>query len=80
MGGRPQGGHQVPVSRLVEGHKQPLPLIELDMMECVCALTFRLVRLAEPKALYFSTTFCWYAVAQPRDYDCLSPPLPRVSY
>jgi hypothetical protein len=30
-GGRPQGEHQVPASRLIEDHEQPLPSIEPDM-------------------------------------------------
>jgi hypothetical protein len=33
VGGRPQGEHQVPVSTLIEGHEQPLPSIELDMID-----------------------------------------------
>jgi hypothetical protein len=37
--GQPQVEHQVPVSRLVEGHEQPLPSIEPDMID----------NLAEPK-------------------------------
>jgi hypothetical protein len=32
-GGRPQGEHQVPASRLIEGHEHPLPSIELDTID-----------------------------------------------
>jgi hypothetical protein len=31
--GRPQGEHQAPASVLVEGHEQPLPSIEPDMID-----------------------------------------------
>jgi hypothetical protein len=31
--GRPQGLHQTPMSRLVEGHEQPLSSIKLDMID-----------------------------------------------
>jgi hypothetical protein len=33
VGGRPQGEHQVPASRLIEGHEQPLPSIEPDTID-----------------------------------------------
>jgi hypothetical protein len=33
MGGRPQGEHQAPASGLIEGHKQPLPSIELGRID-----------------------------------------------
>jgi hypothetical protein len=32
-GGRPQGEHQAPASRLVEGHEQPLSSIEPDTID-----------------------------------------------
>jgi hypothetical protein len=32
-GGRPQGEHHVPASRLIEGHEQPLHSIEPDMID-----------------------------------------------
>jgi hypothetical protein len=32
-GGQPQGEYQVPVSRLIEGHEQPLPSIESDTID-----------------------------------------------
>jgi hypothetical protein len=32
-GGRPQGKLQVATSRPVEGHEQPLPSLELDMID-----------------------------------------------
>jgi hypothetical protein len=31
--GRPLGGHQVLVSALVQGHEQPLPSVEPDMID-----------------------------------------------
>jgi hypothetical protein len=33
VGGRPQREHWVPASGLVEGHEQPLPSIEPDMID-----------------------------------------------
>jgi hypothetical protein len=32
-GGRPQGEHLAPASRLIEGHEQPLPSIESDVID-----------------------------------------------
>jgi hypothetical protein len=39
MGGRPQGELQVPASRPIEGHKQPLPSLELDMIDSLAQPT-----------------------------------------
>jgi hypothetical protein len=38
-GGQPQGEHQVPASRLVEGHEKPLPSIEPDTIDNLTQLT-----------------------------------------
>jgi hypothetical protein len=38
-GGRPQGEHQVPASGPIEGHKQPLPSLELDTIDNLAQLT-----------------------------------------
>jgi hypothetical protein len=38
-GGRPQRKHQIPASRLIESHEQPLTLIESNMTDNLAQLT-----------------------------------------